>query len=169
MKMPKGKRGLMKELSIDSQWSPTPKPSAQHVAAASCRCNSLPLEAAATRCALGLGVFLSLLVAGCVEPPDRIQVHGDSQGRIEITRVPKEPVESPAPPAAATPTAAPVQPPPVVAVASPPEAVVPATVPSTAIPTDEASKQRRIDDLQKKVQEMNAEIERLKTQPATAP
>jgi hypothetical protein len=159
----------MRDLSTDSQWFPTPKASAQHVATASCRWNSLRLEAAATRCALGLGVFLSLLVSGCVEPPDRIQVHGESQGRIEITRVPKEPVESPAPPAPAPAVAAPAQPPVAVATVPPPEAAVPATGPSTAIPTDEASKQRRIDDLQKKVQEMNAEIERLKTQPTTAP
>ncbi len=119
------------------------------------------------RRALGLAVFLSLLAAGCVEPSDRIQVHSTGEGRVDITRVPKEPVEQRAPSVAAAPVVAPAQP--TVAAVPAQDAVVPAAVPSAAVPTDEAAKQRRIEDLQKKVQEMNAEIERLKTQPTTAP
>jgi len=126
-----------------------------------------------------LGVFLSLLVSGCVEPSDRIQVHSTGEGRVDITRVPKDPVAPPAPsvaapsaaaaPVAPSPVAAPSPPPTAAVTAPPPEAAAPVTAPSAAVPTDEAAKQRRIEDLQKKVQEINAEIERLKTQPTTAP
>jgi hypothetical protein len=122
--------------------------------------------------AFGFGALLSLLVGGCVEPSDRIEVHNTGEGRFEITHVTKEPVASPAPTmAAASPSVAvtPSQPPQVVTTPAPSDVAAPVTLPSLPAPTDEASKQRRIDDLQKKVQEMNAEIERLKTPPATAP
>jgi len=186
MKMLKGKRGRMRELLTDSERCATAKPRAQRSGATDPPRRGFSTwtqtSGAPLRCALGLGAFLSLLMTGCYEPPDRIQVHSTGEGRVEITRVPKEPVEPPASPVVASPVVAspvvasptiapaqPVQPPPAIATVPPPEVAVPATVPSAAVPTDEAAKQRRIDDLQKKVQEMNAEIDRLKTQPTTAP
>jgi hypothetical protein len=124
-----------------------------------------------------LGLCCSALFTGCAEPSDRIEVHTIGEGRVAITRVPKEPAESPLSSVAAAPAASsatPSQPPPVIMPPPPLEAAVPATIPSlplpsSSVPTDETSKQRRIDDLRKKVQQMNAEIERLKTQPTTTP
>ena len=163
----------MTELSTHSTGPETDKPRAQRSEAPDvCSSVEKPLakrSGAPLRCAVGLGVFLSVLVTGCAEPSDRIEVHTSGEGRVEVTHVPKEAVASPAASVAASPVGPPSQPPIVVATPAPTDVAVPATSPSAVAPTDEAAKQRRIDDLQKKVQEMNSEIERLKSQPTTVP
>jgi hypothetical protein len=94
---------------------------------------------------LRLGIVLAALAAGCQEPGYRTEVVGNGQGGVEIQRVPAD-----AKPAA-------------------PPRPAPAQSRVDALESQVGRQQQYIDALQRRIQQQDEELRKLKGSPTTTP